>query len=1663
MSAVLQSPLSDAEDDFDPFAGGGFERVVATTEAQREVWLADQLSTEASLAYNEAVELQLHGPLDAQALRDALDALVARHESLRATFSADGTQLMIGMPGGLPLEEHDLSLLGADARDARLQEAAQAVVRQPFDLAAGPLLRASLWRVAPDDHRLLLVAHHAVCDGWSWAVVCRDLGQLYAQARGAAPAPGPAERYSDYAEWEQREAASPDMQAHVDFWVSRFPGSHLPVLELPTDRPRPPVRTFASERIDHPLDAALVDDLRRAGARAGTSLYAVMLAGFSALLHRLAGQDDLVVGIAAAGQLASEMHGLVGHCVNTLPLRIGVDPQAPFESLVRASGTTLLDAFEHQTLTYGTLLRKLPVQRDPSRLPLVNVLFNVDQDTGASDFGFGDLGTRLRSLPRAFENFELFLNITPVPGGMQMEAQYNRDLFDGASVRRWLAMYECLLQDAARDAGQPVSRLRVLPGREAAELRALQPAPSPLPADLRMHGAFEAAALASPEALALRHGDVAWTYRELDALSRRWAGALVARGIGRGDYVGLCLERGPQLVAALLAVLRSGAAYVPLDPAFPPARLDYYARDAQLALLITSGRVAVAPRQWREDAAQRVLDIDDPSWQAEPGAAAADAAPAIGRDDPAYVIYTSGSTGQPKGVAVPHGAVANFLDSMRRAPGIGAQDRLLAVTTLSFDIAVLELMLPLCVGAQVVIADRETALDGEALGRLIDATGATMMQATPGQWGLLLDAGWRARGAFRALVGGESLTPEMARRLAQAAGEVWNMYGPTETTIWSTLWRVEPALAARVGVSIGTPIANTDVWVLDEHLQPLPVGVPGELCIGGDGVALGYLGRQALTDERFVLASPGGQAQRLYRTGDRGRWRNDGLLEHRGRIDFQVKVRGYRIELGEIESALERHDAVERAVVVTREDTPGDVRIVAYLVPRGALPEPAALRDFLARTLPEYMLPQHVVALDALPLLPNGKVDRKSLPAPQLQQPAAERCAPRTPLETTVLAAMEDALSLPGIGIHDDFFALGGHSLLAARLTTRLGREFDMKVPLATLFQAPTAARLAEAIDQLRASGQAAAREQIPVSPDRRRAPLTPQQERIRFVETLFPGRPLYNAPSGHRFGGPLDIRHFEAALDEIVQRHAALRTRIGTDPGTGAPVQEILPRVDAALKVVDLRAVPEAEREARLTALMQAGADKPFDIHAGPLFRFALYRLADEEHAFLFVPHHLIWDGWSFDLLQAELSEIYSARIAGRAPRLPELGASYGDYAAWYTAWLETPDYARQLDFWRQRFARAPRPVALPTDRPRRAGMSGEGGNLWVRVDRDLAQRLREVAGTHDVTLSMLCFGIYVMMMGALSPSGSIVAATPVRGREQPELEPVMGFFNNVLPLSFTLDRSLGFDRFARYVKGELMAVMNYQQVPFERLVAEPEFAERVQGAGLYQALFSFQDARERPQRIGGLAHRQIHLRQQGATDDLSLWLMDKPSGLEGAVSYNADIYLPETGEALRERYLELLAAVAARPTATLAELLDAPDSRAAAHLRALAERTAPANEPAAAAGAPAVTSLLLPEQARLAQIWAGVIGIDVNDIAPSDTFFDLGGDSLMAMRVVQQAEAVMGFPVEPRRYVFETLAQLADAKLAAQAPAPAAPVQPAPAQPRQGLLSRWLSGRNR
>ncbi len=1481
---------------------------------QTERWLAGGFDAAARRALNESFWVSLQGDVDLPALKLALQDVLARHEALRVRFSLEDPVQTLAPVGPVPVAEVDLSAQ-ADAESA-LDAFCTEASRRDFPLDQAPLAAVSLLTLAGGRRVVHMVASHLVFDGWASSVFNSELAAAY-QARRAGQRPQfkPAESPLQFAVEEQARFEGPQGQDDLRFWTETLRQPPEP-LRL-GDREPPQPRTYAADTLRTRLDGKVFAGLKRQARTAQATLFQLLLAAVTAVLHRRSGQSEFVVSIPYASQSLQRRGPLLADGVLDLPLRLRCDAPGDAVALLESVREHLMDALEHPLVTQGTVARALGLRSTGNRPPLTGIYFNLNPRVDLS--GYAPLVATLHEGRKRGSLSELFFNFYEGDDALALDLHYSSEFFSpqraqelvDALVAQCVAWAESLSGAVIEVAVPPLAKVDP-------RLQTWNATAMPLAAGSRVEQWVSRQAADTPEAPALVAQGRVLSYRALEARADRLAHVLGARGVGRGTRVGVCLGRGLELLPVLLAVMKTGAAYVPLDPGFPRERLRYMEGDAGLTLVVTEAAhagLSGLPRDRQflvdEDAAL-VSGAPDTPFAAPAGDA---------HDAPAYVIYTSGSTGRPKGVVVPQQAVCNFLASMRRAPGLHAGDRLLAVTTLSFDIAVLELFLPLTTGACVVLAQREDAMDGEALAGLISGQRVNVMQATPTTWHLLLDSGWKAPWPMRVLCGGEPLPPSLAARLLAAGVELWNMYGPTETTVWSTLARITDARH----ITIGSPIANTQVWVLDEQGQPCAVGTEGEICIGGAGVASGYFNRPELTRERFIAdpfsTEPGAC---LYRTGDLGRWRGDGTLDHLGRLDHQVKVRGYRIELGEIEACLGDLPGIARTVVVAREDLPGEVTLVAYFVAQaGASPDPAVLRQALRTSLPEYMVPQHLVALPGLPLLPNGKIDRKALPAPAGTSPVAAPVAP-TPADILpgvqqVAQAMAEVLGVATLAPDAHFFELGGHSLQAARLASRLSAAAGQRITLRTLFENPTPARLAQALARLAPAAAPREAMRIAVRAQQRYAPLSLMQQRLWFLENMTPGTPFNQLPSAHRLRGPLDLAAFQQAFQQLVDRQGALRTVIERTPE--GPRQRVLDSLPVQFGPVDdLRGLPAAEREAAARARLDELALAPLDFEHGPLFRVHLLQLGEREHVFFFMVHHFVWDGSSFDLLYHELAELYSAVREQRAPRLPDLRVSYGDYAEWQRDWMQGDELAQQLAGWREALTPLPEVLELPTDRPRPAHMSGEGASCLALLPPDLAEALHRLARAQGCTLSTLLLATYALQLHRWSGQHDFVVATPVRGREQPDLEQVMGFFVNALPLRMRPQGKLGFEHWVRQVQGVVTAAFASPDVPFEHLVQALDVPRDASRPLLAQALYSFQDVRERPQAWSDLEHSRFDIGLHGASHDVSLFCVELNGGIECSLTYNSDVFDQGSMVHFLRRFEHLLRQVVADPSCQLA-----------------------------------------------------------------------------------------------------------------------------------------------
>lgn len=1560
---------------FDPFAGPAIYATAPTTEPQREIWTACALGDDASLAYNESITITLDGELNREALSAAFDEVVARHEALRSTLSPDGLTMMVGAPVTGALAFTDWSTLDEVTQQRERAAARQREVTTPFDLIKGPLFRAELVKLAEQRHIVLFTGHHVVFDGWSNAVLVSDWASLYAQRLGVGAAPPPAPSFADYA---KRQVSLPPEIASADesYWIERFAGLPSSV-DLPSDRLRPPLKTFASRREDLTLDAELVSSLRRTGAGHKASLFATLFSAFNVLVNRLGGQEDLVIGIPSAGQGQSEEYAsLIGHCVNMLPIRTGVSKTQPFTELLGKVRSGLLDAQEHQSFTFGKLLTKLPLARDPSRLPLVSVIFNLDRAAGGDAVRFPELRVRVHGNPRAYENFDLFLNALEVDGKLELECQYNTDLFERSTIVRWLASYETLLRSIVRTPDAAVGALDVVSDGDLRQIGEWNATDAPFARELCVHELVTRAALERPDAIACEFQGDSTTYGQLEERAEALARKLRAAGVAPGTLVGLCVERSSRLIIGALAIWKAGGAYVPMDPGYPRERLAQMLEDSQAPVLVT------------ERAVHQELDLPaaTPVFVEESVSDAPDGSFDTAKPTPAntaYVIYTSGSTGKPKGVLVPHRSVMNLLSSVAKQPGLSASDVVLAVTTLSFDIAVSEIWLPLVVGAKIVLVSRDTAADGSLLREVIEERGVTFIDATPATYRLLLAAGWTGAPSLKLICTGEAMPLDLAQQLLKCSGSLWNGYGPTETTVWSTFWLVPETLTR---VLIGRPVDNTRIYVLDEQKKPVPINVPGELFIAGDGVTDGYLRRPELTDERF-LDDPFVTGGRMYRTGDVGRYLPTGDIECMGRNDNQIKLRGFRIELGEIESALGQHEALGQVAVIKREDRPGDAKLVAYFVVKGTEPSPSDLRAHLKKTLPDYMVPTNFVKLPKMPLTPSGKIDRRALPAPEVGAGRAEGefVAPRTPMEQVMAELWAAMLGVGRVSIHDDFFALGGHSLLASQILSRLRRDHGVELSFRKFFEAPTVARLAK-------EAEAAAGSEAPVQlPLTRRAPdavvpLSMAQERIALMEQMHPEQQkTHSLPAAWQIHGQVELAQLQAALDSVVARHETLRTVVELD---GSRLRQTArPSAVLPIETRDLRGLPEAERRPTMMKELREKTATPFELSTGPLFRSALYQLEDELFVYFTLRHNLIWDGWSYDIFLAELCETYSALVQGRPPKLPELPVSYGDYVVWQREWLKSDEIARQREWWHKELADSPLELALPRDYPRPARMAFSGGTLLARFTKEQSLALTALGHRANTTLFMTLFAAYSVLLHRYTGSDDILVGLPVRGRQLPELENLIGSFTNTIVLRARFEPEDSFLTFLQKTRDRALDAFSHEQLPLEMLQIRPP---------IVRALFSFQDARTRPAEMAGMKLTQIDVEPPAAANDLMVWMVERHDHLIAVVNYGSELFAPETIQMLVRSFSTLVDEVIAHPETSLSRL------------RLLSEEDARLMQGTAVEGPPSAVG-------SLAQLLARQLGRRPNDAAVvqgehSRTFAELDAASAAVTATLLKAGVAPG-----------------------------------------------------
>ena len=1477
--------------------------------AQRRLWLAWQLDP-AGAAYSIPGGLSLRGEVDEQAVRTTLERLVARHDGLRSRFfEADGQVWQRSESASTyGWQQLDLRSLPAVDRERALRQRRDAEAREPFDLTRGPLLRASLIRQEDEVWQLWLTLHHIAADGWSLNLLVDEFARLYAEALGGQPANlAPLPCLAAQAALGQEADQADDRAQHLAWWraaLGEAPTPLVPAGESGWDSRQ----VSPAERLSLRVAAGLGERLRQAAQAHGASPFMWLLATFGLLLQRQGGVRQGCLGVPSANRQQAETFGQVGCFINTLVFPLHLEPAEDFATHLARLRDFTLDAQAHQALPYDDLAASYGGRE------LFRVLFNHQQrDLGALRRLPGLLAEPLAWHSRQAK-FELQLQSEEDERGrLSLHFDFALDAWDRDAVERLADAYLQLLAATVATPERPVGDLPLLSEAHTEQLLRWGEAPCAIP-DVLLPAALVQALQAHPERLALEWDDGQLDHRQLHSAARRLAVQLLAAGAGPDVPVAICAERSPQRVVGLLAILLAGSAYVPLDPDYPRERLDFMLADSAAPLLLCQGDPA---SRLTLPAGVRVVRLDEALADGEDVALPL---PSLHPEHLAYVLYTSGSTGRPKGVTISHGALAQRLAWMQATYGLDASDVLLQKAPLGFDVSVWETFWPLLAGARLVLAAPGEQRDPAALLQRVRAHGVTTLHFVPPLLQLFLEQpGVSECTSLRRLFsGGEALPAALRDRTLECLSAValHNRYGPTETTINVTHWPCRAEDGARV--PIGTPLGNVRCRVLDSELNPLPVGMAGELCIAGAGLARGYLGRPALTAERFV-PDPLGAGDRLYRTGDRVLWDAEGRLDYRGRLDDQLKLRGFRIEPGEIRQRLLAQPGVAQAAAVVRETASGP-QLLGYVTGRaGAAPVPAQLRQALAAELPDYLVPAQVLVLDEMPLTPNGKLDTQALPLPE--RVAVETTAPTTPLQRQVAAIWCEVLGLASVGLEDDFFALGGHSLLATQIVSRVRLACDVDLPLRTLFDQPTLAGFVAAVERLRAAG---ALDRLgPILPvDRSRpVPLSPSQQRMWFLWQLDPSSPAYNVGGMARLVGVLDIARFEAALQALIQRHEPLRTTFPSPGGT--PRQQVQADLQLPLEWHDFSHLPATEAEAALLQLAEAEAHRPFDLERGPLLRALLVKQGEREHHLVLTLHHIVTEGWAMDIFARELGELYEAFLDERASPLPPLPVQYLDYSEWQRQWLAGGERARQLAYWRDQLGTEHPLLELPSDRPRPPVQSHRGELHRFSLPPAVAQRVRAFNARQGLTLFMTCTAALAALLHRYSGQTELRIGMPVANRIRPESEGLIGAFLNTQVVRCRLDGQMTVGDLLAQVRETVIEAQAHQDLPFDHLVEALQPPRSPAYNPLFQVMCNVQRwAFQQTRTLGGLTV-EYRLNDARATKfDLNLEVTDFDERLGCCLTYSQDLFDAPRIAAMAEHWRRLLEALLGDPRQRLAEL---------------------------------------------------------------------------------------------------------------------------------------------
>ena len=1474
--------------------------------AQNRLWLLWQMQPQ-SAAYNIPAGLQLRGALDEPALEAALQALVARHEALRTVFSEVDGQALQRVLAYQPVTLRRLDLQGQSPEQVERQREAEACL--PFDLSQGPLLRLTLVHLDDEHHQLWVTLHHIAADGWSLTLLMDELARLYAaHCQGLEPKLAPLSLgYADYGTWQRTWLAEGVAERQLEYWLNHL-GDAAPVLDLCTDKPRASQRHHHAARLDVKVPAHLVQALKALAHHHQCSLFMVLLAGWQALLHRYTGQADIRVGVPNANRSRLETQGLVGFFINTQVLRAQVHGRLPFAELLGQVRQATLAAQANQDLPFEQLVEALPQAREQG---LFQVMFNHQQrDLSALRRLPGLLAEELPWHSREAK-FDLQLHSEEDhQGRVRLAFDYASELFERDTVARLAQHLLSLFEHVCQTPGLPIGEVPLLDEAGRARVLSWGQAPAAPPSQLLVEQLNEQARL-HPQRTALVWEGASLSYAELHQQANRLAHYLRDKGVGPDTCVAIAVERSPQLLVGLLAILKAGGAYVPLDVDYPSERLAYMLADCKAGLLLSHSSKLQALPQVKGVSVIALDQLHLDNWPSQPPGLHLEA------DNLAYVIYTSGSTGQPKGVGNTHGALAERLQWMQATYALGADDVLMQKAPISFDVSVWECFWPLITGCKLVLAGAGEHRDPQRIAALVQAHGVTTLHFVPPLLQVFVQEPQAAgcTSLRRLFSGGEALPAALRDRVLQVLPQVQlhNRYGPTETAINVTHWHC----TARDGEHspIGRPLGNVSCQVLDDELQLSAPGVPGELYLGGTGLARGYLGRPGLTAERFVPQA-GGNGQRLYRSGDRARWLVQyPALEYLGRLDQQVKVRGFRVEPEEVQACLLAQAGVEQAVVLVHEDMVG-AQLVGYY---SGTAESAPLLAALARQLPAYMVPAQLMLLAQMPLGPSGKVDRKALPAPVWQQ--REHIEPCSPLQRQVAAIWCEVLGLPQVGLQDDFFALGGHSLLATQIVSRTRQACDVELPLKTLFDASELGAFCAEVARIQAAGERNAQGEIPRVDRRQAVPLSYSQQRMWFLWQMEPDSPAYNVGGMARLRGTLHVEAFERALQALVVRHETLRT---TFPSIeGVPYQCVADDSNLQLAWQDLSALPDTARQQRLQQVADQQAHQAFDLESGPLLRACLVKLQEREHVFVLTLHHIVTEGWAMDIFARELGELYEAFVDDRDSPLAPLPVQYLDYSVWQRQWLQSGEGARQLAYWQQRLGQEHPVLALPSDRPRPAVQSHKGELYRFELDPALVQRVHAFNHQRGLTLFMTMTATLALLLHRYSGQRDLRIGAPVANRIRPESEGLIGAFLNTQVLRCELDGQMTGVEVLEQVRQAAIEGQSHQDLPFEQLVEALHPPRSSAYNPLFQVMCNVQRwAFQQSRTLAGMQVDYLVNDAAATKFDLYLEVTDLDGRLGCCLTYSQDLFDAPRIARMAAHWQHLLVGLLDQPQRRVCEL---------------------------------------------------------------------------------------------------------------------------------------------